>query len=103
MRYYDEDLDEEREEEPRELPEVRLDQPGPCIICGLPGCRNGCFSCGLPVCYHPDNYLADSPTGCGGWILDTWHPAAPDENEYWCTNCLTAGLEPATDKHQAAS
>ena len=27
MIYYDDDLEEEREPEPRELPEVRLDEP----------------------------------------------------------------------------
>ncbi len=85
MPYIDEDLDE-REEEPRELPTVDV-VPGPCVTCGTPGQSHGCFKCGQPVC-HAQNYLAD--TACGGWILDSWHPAAPDENEYWCKACLKA-------------
>src|SRR6266568_1540295 len=101
--FSEEDIDEDREEEPRELPEVKLDATGDCCICGRPGCRNGCFKCGKPACYHPTNYLADSPTGFGGWILDTWHPDAHDGNEYWCDACLKAGLEPETSKLEAAS
>src|SRR5712691_10050123 len=70
--FNEEDIDEEREEEPRELPEVKLDAPGACCICGKPDCERGCFKCGRPVCYHSEDYLADSD--CGGWILDSWHP-----------------------------
>ena len=80
--YYE---DEEEEEEPRELPEVWLATPGACTTCGKPNQRYGCFRCGVAVCYSQINYLAD--TECGGWILDSWHPAAPDDNEYYCKQC----------------
>jgi hypothetical protein len=89
MVYYNED--EEREPEPQELPEVRLDQPGTCRTCGKgPECPNGCFRCGRPVHYNAQSYLSDSP--CGGWILDTWHNDHPEGNEFYCNECLHAGL-----------
>src|SRR5437762_11264341 len=74
------------EEELQELPEVRLDESGDCCVCGKPGCANGCFRCGKPVCYAVTYYPEDST--CGGWILDSWHNDAPDENAFWCLNCL---------------
>ena len=77
--YEDEDAYYDGNDEPRELPEALLDEPGPCCICDKPDQRHACFSCGKPVCMHPIDYLAD--TRCGGWILDSWHPVAPDENE----------------------
>ena len=90
MSYYDEDEDRD-EWEPVELPEARLDEPGKCVICGKPGCQFACFKCGEPVCY-PTTYYPDS-SECGGWILDSWHNAAPAENEFWCNICLEAGLK----------
>jgi hypothetical protein len=84
MLYYEEL--EESEAEPGELPEAVVEQPGPCVTCGKPEQQHGCFKCGKPVCMNETNYLADSD--CGGWILDSWHPSAPDENEFWCTACL---------------
>jgi hypothetical protein len=86
--YRDCDDDLEGEPEPQELPEVRLEYPGPCCVCGKPGCIHGCFSCGKPVCYAATYYPDDSE--CGGWILDSWHNDAPDENEFWCLHCLEA-------------
>lgn len=89
MTYYDEDT-EEREEEPHELPTITLGEPGPCSTCGKADQHYGCFRCGRPVCYNAQNYLADST--CGGWILDSWHPDAPEGNEFYCNMCLHAGL-----------
>ncbi len=86
----EEDGDYDGDDEPQELPEVLTDEPGPCTTCGKPEQRHACFSCGQPVCMDETNYLADTP--CGGWILDTWHPAHPDENEYYCQRCLRAGM-----------
>jgi hypothetical protein len=85
--WYDEDF-EERDEEVVELPEVRLDEPAPCHVCGKPGCINACFRCGKPICYAETYYPDDST--CGGWILDSWHNDAPDENEFYCLHCLEA-------------
>jgi hypothetical protein len=85
---YDEDEEFERDEEVRELPEVRLDEPAPCCVCGKPDCTNACFRCGQPVCYSED-YTGDSE--CGGWILDWWQNSAydPDDgNEFYCNRCL---------------
>lgn len=85
--YLDEDAYYDHEdEEPRELLEIMLDAPGSCTTCGKHGQQRGCFRCGKPVCYNEKDYLAD--TKCGGWILDSWHPAAPDDNEYYCQECL---------------
>ncbi len=87
------DDDEEIEPEPRELPEVRLDEAGPCCICGKPGQQHGCFRCGRPVCMDARDYLADST--CGGWIMDWWSNGAfdPDEgNEFWCHTCIAEEL-----------
>ena len=88
---YDDD-ERERDDEPEELPEVRLDQPGACCVCGKEECTNGCFRCGRPVHYHPDprSYFSDS--ACGAWTLDTWHPGHPEGNEFYCNECLHAGL-----------
>ena len=44
------DDDEEVEREPQELPEIRLDEAGPCCMCGKPEQQHGCFRCGRPVC-----------------------------------------------------
>jgi hypothetical protein len=77
--------DDDHEEE-REVQTLRLDELGPCCICGRPGRRYGCFRCGQPVCYNDLNYFASSE--CGGWILDSWHPGHPDENEFRCQICL---------------
>jgi hypothetical protein len=95
MSYLDEAFEEEREEEReelQELPDARLDQPAACFICGRPDCKYACFRCGQPVCFNPENYFSDST--CGGWILDTWHPGHPEENEFYCQICLHAGLIP---------
>jgi len=89
--YHDEELEEERVQE---LSDARLDQPAACFICGRPACKYGCFRCGLPVCHNQENYFLDST--CGAWILDTWHPGHPDENEFYCKMCLHAGLIPAS-------
>ncbi|MBA2677547.1 MAG: hypothetical protein H0U76_04015 [Ktedonobacteraceae bacterium] len=86
MFYLDEELDDV-EAEPRELPTVIVAH-GPCVTCGAPGRDHSCFQCGKPVC-HAENYLAD--TNCGGWILDSWHPDASEENEYWCVACMEEG------------
>jgi hypothetical protein len=93
---YLDDIEEEREDEPREMQTILLDEPGPCIICQKPDCHYGCFRCGRPVCYKLDNYLADST--CGGWIMDWWSNGAydPDDgNEFWCKACLEAESQPA--------
>ncbi len=85
----DKDEEDMREEEPREMPEARLDAPGPCCICGKPDCTHACFLCGKPVCMDPQNYYADS--SCGSWIMDWWSNGAddPDDgNEFWCNTCL---------------
>jgi hypothetical protein len=91
MSYLDEEHEEEREEL-QELPDTRLDQPAACFICGRPDCKYACFRCGQPVCYNQESYFGDST--CGGWILDTWHPGHPEENEFYCQICLHAGLIP---------
>jgi len=86
--WYDEDDFEERDEEAVELPEVRLDEPAPCCVCGKVGCINACFRCGKPVCYA-QVYTEDS--SCGGWILDWWTSGStdPDDgNEFYCRLCL---------------
>lgn len=85
--YYDKPEDEP---EPQELPEIWLLEPGPCCICGKPEQRYGCFHCGKPVCYAETYYPEDS--SCGSWILDSWHPAAPEENEFYCNRCQEAEL-----------
>ena len=90
--HFDDDEQEPEEREPQELPEVRLDRPAACFICGRPDCKNGCFRCGQPVCYNQEFYFGEST--CGGWILDTWHPAHPEENCFYCNICLQAGLIP---------
>ena len=87
MRDYD---DYEGEREPREIATATLDQPSTCSICGRPDQKYACFRCGNPVCYNQQNYWSDST--CGGWILDTWHPGHPDDNEFYCRMCLHAGL-----------
>ncbi len=92
---YDDDLADERNEEPepRELPEFLLEQPGPCCICGKPERTHGCFRCGKPVCINEQNYLRDS--ACGSWILDWWTVGAydPDDgNEFWCQKCVEQAL-----------
>jgi hypothetical protein len=86
MPYWEDDDDGEDEPQEQATPTVVLDVPGPCCACGKPDCTNGCFRCGRPVCYDLSDYFAD--TACGGWILDTWHPEHPSENEYYCQNCL---------------
>jgi hypothetical protein len=90
--HFDDDDQELEERESQELPEVRLDQPAACFICGRPNCQNACFRCGQPVCYNQEFYFGEST--CGGWILDTWHPAHPEENVFYCNICLQAGLIP---------
>lgn len=91
MAYWeDEEERDEYDEEPREIATNALTVPGNCCICNRPGCGYGCFRCGRPVCYSSKDYFSDSK--CGGWILDTWHPSHPDENEFYCQICLTAGL-----------
>jgi len=93
MTYWDDDLDLEQEQEPRELPSVLLDEPGPCCMCGKPDQQRGCFRCGRPICMDAANYLNDSP--CGGWILDWWSTGAcdPDDgNEFWCHECIAEQL-----------
>lgn len=94
MTWFPDDDYDERDEEPREveIPTFTLDQPGPCCICGRPGRVYACFSCGRPVCYNEQDYFASS--NCGGWILDSWHPAHPEENEFYCGECLVAGQIP---------
>lgn len=95
MIYLDDIDEEEREDEPREMQTILLDEPGQCIICQKTDCHYGCFRCGRPVCYHPTNYQADST--CGGWIMDWWSNGAydPDDgNEFWCTECLKAESDP---------
>lgn len=88
---YDDDelaLDGEREEEPRELPEVTV-ASAPCTTCGKLEQFHGCFRCGKSVCMDEQQYMAD--TDCGAWILDWWSNGAmnPDDgNEYWCQACL---------------
>ena len=89
----DDDNRYDGEPDPQELPEVVPEQPGPCYVCGKPEQRNGCFKCGKPVCYNEQDYLGDSQ--CGGWILDSWHPDAPEENEFWYQHCLKEGLDEA--------
>ena len=37
--------------------------------------------------YDEENCLADVPSGSGSWILDSWHLAVLDENEYVCAVC----------------
>jgi hypothetical protein len=88
---YDDEIEEERE--PREMQEVRLDEPGPCCMCGKPDQRHGCFRCGRPVCMDESNYLADS--ACGGWIMDWCSNGEfdPDDgNEFWCHACIEEEL-----------
>jgi hypothetical protein len=80
--HYDDEEEEERELQ--ELPMVDAD--GPCCICGKPDQKHGCFVCGRPVCYDEEDYFKD--TKCGGWILDTWHDAHPEGNEFYCQECL---------------
>lgn len=89
------------EPEPQELPEVMAGQPGSCCVCGKLAQRNSCFKCGKPVCYNEQNYLEDS--ACGGWILDSWHPDAPEENEYWCQHCLKEGIDEQESKTEELS
>ena len=79
----------EYEEEPREVQTVTIHPPQPCHICGRPERDYACFRCGKPVCYNKQDYFAD--TACGGWILDTWHPSHPEDNEFYCRVCLSAG------------
>jgi hypothetical protein len=86
MPYWKCDDEEDDEPQEQETPTVVLDVPGQCCTCGKPDCTNGCFRCGRPVCYNMSDYFAD--TDCGGWILDTWHPGHPSENEYYCFKCL---------------
>ena len=84
----DDDEMDEREAEPRALPEVTVDA-GPCCICGKAEQVHGCFRCGRPVCMHPEQYMEDS--SCGSWILDWWHDSAfdlDDGNAFWCRACL---------------
>ncbi len=90
MIHYDEGDEDEREEEPREIDTVMVEEPAPCCICGRPGRRYGCFRCGRSVCYSETNYFADTP--CGGWLLDTWHDDHPEGNEFYCQICLHANL-----------
>jgi len=93
MSWYDEEEEErEREEEEREVQTVTVYPPAPCWLCGRPECGYACFRCGRPVCYNQQNYFGEST--CGGWILDTWHPSHPHENEFYCNVCLYAGLIP---------
>lgn len=80
--------DEDREEQEPEEVETCTVAPGPCVVCGRPGQRHACFRCGNPVCYHPTNYFEDST--CAGWILDSWHPGHPHDNEMWCHICQQA-------------
>jgi hypothetical protein len=87
---YDDEEFEERE--PEEIQPISIYPPAPCFICERPDCKYGCFRCGLPVCYNPDGYFSDST--CGGWILDSWHPGHPHENEFYCQICLHAALVP---------
>jgi hypothetical protein len=87
--YWEDEEFEERDEEPQELPQVVLDEPGSCVVCGKLGRGYGCFRCGQPVCINADDYFADS--ACGGWILDWWTDGAydPDDgNEFYCNHCL---------------
>jgi hypothetical protein len=91
MSRYHEDDELKEDLEPRELPEVKLSESGPCCVCGTPNCTNACFCCGEPVCMDPTDYQGDS--ACGGWILDWWHNSAydPDDgNEFWCRGCMEA-------------
>jgi hypothetical protein len=85
-RWDGEEMEYVGEEELQELPEAQLVAPEPCCVCGKPDCTNGCFRCGKPVCYNTDNYLADST--CGGWLLDSWHSDALNENAFWCQYCF---------------
>ena len=85
------DDDAEGEQEPRAMPEVHLQESGPCCVCGKPDQQYGCFRCGRPVCMDASNYMADS--ACGGWIMDWCSNGAfdPDEgNEFWCRECIEA-------------
>jgi hypothetical protein len=91
MIYWDDDG--ESEQEPREMPEVHLQESGPCCMCSKPDQQYGCFRCGRPVCMDESNYMADS--ACGGWIMDWWSNSAfdPDDgNEFWCRECIEAEL-----------
>lgn len=89
--YYD-DEDREEEREPEEVQTVTVYPPSNCCICGRPECGYACFRCGQAVCYNRENYFGEST--CGGWILDSWHPGHPHENEFYCNICLVAGLIP---------
>lgn len=83
--YFDE---EDRDEPEPKTVETYTVEPGPCVTCGKPDQRYGCYVCGKPVCMNEQDYWSD--TACGGWILDTWHPAHPEDNEYYCNACLKA-------------